>query len=104
MMRPARRLDWMALFTIAILVCARLLAAYDQPDQTWLNAAGMSDGNDEDTFIALVWNQSLVSAPSIVIPATSEPVRLVESPVVQTPAFVPPPALVSRAPPPPPSA
>jgi hypothetical protein len=98
-MRLARPLKWMAVFTVAVVVCARLLAAYHQPDPTWLEAVGLSDGNDADEFLALVWYQSLVLAPSIVVPATGEPVRLVELPAVETPAVVAPPALVSRAPP-----
>jgi hypothetical protein len=98
-MPHALGVQWMAVFAIAILVCAYLVAAYDQPDPTWLKAVGMTDGNDEDIVVALVWNQSLVAAPSIAISPTPEPLRLIEPPSVETPAFIPPPALVSRAPP-----
>jgi hypothetical protein len=98
-MRPTRWSDWMVPFVIAILVCACVVVARHQPDPTWLKAVGMSDGNDEDVFMALVWNQSLVPPPSIAIYATPEHVLLVEPPMAPAPAFVPAPALVSRAPP-----
>jgi hypothetical protein len=79
----------LCLLFAALALCASIIAAATLPDQSSLG--GFYDAADEDDVLLLVWEQCPGLPPTVIVPATPEPVDAIAAigqPIAADPRLV----------------